>query len=146
MGIRVPYLYHLALGPSVVHPGLIERVDLYPGGYPARYGRFAGGIVEAETTRARTDFHGEAGVRLIDSGLLLESGFADDRLTALVGGRYSYTALALSLLAPEVGLSYWDYQARTTYALDSRNTVGLFGFGAYDFLGERRDGRIGDCV
>ena len=39
------------LGPVVIHPGLVERVDLYPGGYPARFGRFAGGIVSGETRR-----------------------------------------------------------------------------------------------
>jgi hypothetical protein len=36
--VRVPLLYHLALGPSVVHPSLIERVDFYPGGYPPSTG------------------------------------------------------------------------------------------------------------
>jgi outer membrane receptor protein involved in Fe transport len=34
-GMRVPLLYHVAIGPSVIHPGLIERVDLHAGGYPA---------------------------------------------------------------------------------------------------------------
>ncbi len=33
---RIPLLFHVGAGPSVVHPGLIQRVDLYPGGYPAR--------------------------------------------------------------------------------------------------------------
>jgi len=33
----VPYFYHVGIGPSVVHPAIIERVDLYSGGYPARY-------------------------------------------------------------------------------------------------------------
>jgi TonB family protein len=28
-GIRLPLLYHVGLGPSVVHPALISRVDLY---------------------------------------------------------------------------------------------------------------------
>ena len=34
-GVRVPYLFHVAAGPSVIHPGLVDRVDLYSGGYPA---------------------------------------------------------------------------------------------------------------
>src|SRR5262249_38733679 len=34
-GIRVPLLYHIGLGPSVIHPAIMDRVDLYPGGYPA---------------------------------------------------------------------------------------------------------------
>src|SRR5207244_3014172 len=47
-GIRVPLLFHVGAGPSVIHPALISRVDLYPGGYPARFGRFAGGIISGE--------------------------------------------------------------------------------------------------
>ncbi|MEY4550447.1 MAG: hypothetical protein RL685_6642, partial [Pseudomonadota bacterium] len=47
-GIRLPLLYHVGLGPSVVHPALVSRVDLYPGAYPTRYGRFSGGIVAGE--------------------------------------------------------------------------------------------------
>src|SRR5690349_4740574 len=43
-GVRVPYLFHAAAGPSVVHPGIVDRVDLHAGGYPARYGRYAGAV------------------------------------------------------------------------------------------------------
>jgi TonB family protein len=135
-GIRVPLLYHVGFGPSVVHPGIVERVDLYPGAYPARYGRFAGAIVAAETTPPLDRVHGEGNIRLFDAGAMLEAPFADGRGAALAGGRYSYTALILSLVAPEVTLAYWDYQARVSYELTPRDTVSVFSFGAYDYLGE----------
>jgi hypothetical protein len=138
-GIRVPLLYHVGFGPSVVHPGIVERVDLYPGAYPARYGRFAGAIVAAETTPPLDRVHGEGNIRLFDAGAMLEAPFADGRGAALAGGRYSYTALILSLVAPEVTLAYWDYQARVSYDLTPRDTISVFSFGAYDFLGEDDD-------
>jgi TonB family protein len=138
-GIRVPLLYHIGLGPSVIHPALVERVDLYPGGYPARYGRFAGGIVAGETTPPLDVVHGEASVRLIDAGALVEAPFAGGRGSALAGGRYSYTALLLTLLQPEVVLDYWDYQARVSYELGARDALTLFSFGAFDLLGEKRN-------
>jgi TonB family protein len=141
-GVRVPYLYHVGLGPSVVHPGIVDRVDLYPGGYPARYGRFTGGIVAGETTPPRPEWHGEGNIRLLDAGALVEAPFAGGRGTALVGGRYSYTALAVSLLAPDVKLDYRDYQARVTYDLGPRDTITLFSFGAYDLVGERENDRL----
>lgn len=139
-GVRVPYLYHVAIGPSVVHPAMVERVDLYSGGYPARYGRYAGAIVAAETTAPRDDLHGEGNVRLFDAGAMMESGWAGGRGTALVGGRYSYTAALISLLAPQVKLDYRDYQARITYDLDEKDRVGLFAFGAYDLLAQEKNG------
>lgn len=139
-GVRVPYLYHVGLGPSVVHPGMVDRVDLYPGGYPARFGRFAGGIVSGEATAPRTDLHGEANVRLYDLGALAEAGFANHRGTVLVGGRYSYTAALLSLISPSTDLAYRDYQARVTYDVTPRDRLTAFTFGAYDLLGQTQNG------
>ncbi len=139
-GVRVPYLYHLGLGPSVVHPGIVDRVDLYPGGYPARHGRYAGGIVSGETTPPLPYWRGEGMLRLVDVGGLVEGPFAGGRGVALVGGRYSYTALLLSLAAPEVALDYWDYQARLSYEIVPEGRVSLFAFGAHDFLATDEDG------
>ena len=139
-GIKVPYLYHVGLGPAVIHPGMVERVDLHPGGYPARFGRFAGGIVAAETTAPRTDFHGEANARVFDVGALAESGFAGGKGSALIAGRYSFTAALLSLLAPDVTLNYRDYEARVSYDLTPKDRVSLFTFGSYDLLGQTQDG------
>ncbi len=139
-GIRVPVLFHVGIGPSVVHPALIERVDLYPGGYPARFGRFAGGIVSGETVAPLPELHGEYNVRLFDAGALAEAPFAGGRGTALLGGRYSYTATLLSVFSPETTLDYWDYQARFGYDLTSDDRVSVFGFGSYDFLGQKTQG------
>jgi TonB family protein len=141
-GVRVPFLYHVGIGPSVVHPGLIEQVDLYPGGYPARFGRFAGGIVAAETNEPRPELHGEGNVRLFDAGALVESGFADGKGTALVGGRYSYTATLLSLVAPEAELAYRDYQLRVSYDVTPSDRLTLLSFGSYDFLGQEEQGDL----
>lgn len=139
-GIRVPYLFHIGLGPSIVHPGIVRQVDLYPGGYPARFGRYAGGIVAGETTEPRNDLHGEGNLRVFDVGAMVETGFDEGRGTALVGARYSYTAAILSLIAGDVTLDYRDYQARVSYDVTPRDRISVFSFGAYDLLGETRNG------
>ncbi|MEO8178225.1 MAG: TonB-dependent receptor [Deltaproteobacteria bacterium] len=139
-GVRVPYLYHVGLGPSIVHPGMVERVDLYPGGYPPRFGRFAGGIVSGETSAPEPELHGEANVRLFDAGLLAETGFADGRGSLLLGGRYSYTAALVSLLAPDTDLAYRDYQLRLSYALTPDDQITAFGFGSYDLVAQTQNG------
>jgi hypothetical protein len=137
-GVRVPYLYHVGLGPSVIHPGMVERVDLYAGGYPAEYGRYAGGIVAAEITAPRADLHGEGNFRLFDAGALAETGFAGGRGTALVAARYSFTAAMLSLLAGNVHVEYRDFEARVSYDLTPDDRLTVFTFGAYDLLGENQ--------
>jgi TonB family protein len=139
-GIPVPYLYHFAAGPGVLQPAFVDHVDLYPGAYPARYGRFAGAIVAGEMAPPTYRLRGEASIRWIDSGATVEAPFASGRGSAMIGGRFSYTAAVLSLLVPEVSVNYWDYQARIRYALDSKNSVEVLSFGAGDFLSETETG------
>jgi hypothetical protein len=75
-GIRVPALFHVAIGPSVVHPYFIDEVDFYAGGVPVRLGRYASGIVEGRTRAAgRARGRGEVDLRLTDTGALLEIPF-----------------------------------------------------------------------
>jgi TonB family protein len=135
-GIRVPLLYHVGLGPSVVHPGMVSSVELYPGAYPAEYGRFGGGIVAGLTTEPSEELAGEWQVRLFDSGAMIEAPFADGRGHLLLGGRYSYTAAVISLFADDVRLEYWDYQLRASYRVSESDTLGIFGFGSFDYFGE----------
>ena len=53
--MRVPALFHFALGPSIVHPYLIDKLSFYPGGYPARLGGYVSGAVAAETAAPPRD-------------------------------------------------------------------------------------------
>lgn len=135
-GIRLPLLYHVGLGPSVVHPGMVERVDLYPGAYPTRYGRFSGGIVAGEATAPSDDWRGEWQLRLFDAGAMTEAPFLGGKGHVLVGGRYSYTAYLISLIGQDVRLEYWDYQLRASYELGERDTLSAFVFGSFDYFGE----------
>ncbi len=139
-GVRVPLLYHALLGPSVVHPGLIEHVEFYEGAAPARFGHYAGAIVSAETRPPLTRLGGEGNVRVFDAGALVETPFADGRGHGLIGGRYSYTALAASLLS-DAHLEYWDYQARVDWNTGHHGTLSVFAFGAFDLF-EAYDGQI----
>jgi TonB family protein len=134
-GVRVPLLYHAFLGPAVIHPAMLERVELYSGGYPASLGRFAGGVVSADTVSPTGQFNGEWSVRLVDAGAFVEAPFAGGRGNAMIAGRYSYTALLLSLFT-DFRLEYWDYQGLVRYDLGARDEVSVFAFGAYDFAGE----------
>lgn len=143
-GVRVPYLFHVGAGPAVIHPAFVDRVALYSGGYPARFGRYAGAVVSATTKNPDPTWHGEGNLRLVDAGALVEGGFADGRGTALIGGRYAYTGLLLSLLSPTATVRYRDYQARISYDVTDRDRISLVSFGSYDYLSETR--RVDDAT
>ncbi|HWA71962.1 MAG TPA: TonB-dependent receptor [Polyangiaceae bacterium] len=137
-GIRLPSLFHVFAGPSVIHPALVESVDFYPGPYPARYGRFAGGIAAGSVRPASYALHGEANVRAFDSSALLELPLSDQSSLTL-SGRKSYANYIAHLFAPDISVDYWDYQARFETRLSRSGRLTLFSFGARDLLQERRD-------
>ncbi|MES1188798.1 MAG: TonB family protein [Myxococcales bacterium] len=137
-GIRVPLLFHVGAGPSVIAPALVDSVELVPSTYPARFGRFAGGIMSGETMAPSQVGRAEAQARVFDAGAMVEQPFADGKGSALLAGRYSYTQALLAAVAPEYDLGYWDYQARLAYNLNQHDRVSLFGFGAFDHLGNHR--------
>ena len=142
-GVRVPLLFHAFLGPAVIHPKMIERIDLHAGGYPASFGHFAGGVVSAELSEPRGTFNAEWSARLVDAGAFVDVPFASGRGNVMLAGRYSYTALILSLLS-ELELDYWDYQALVSYDLSARDRLSLFAFGAYDFAAAPPDEAQGE--
>src|SRR6185369_387559 len=57
-GIRVPLLFHVGLAQGVFHPGLIDRVDFYPGVAPASHGGAAGGVIAGQTLAPSSVAHG----------------------------------------------------------------------------------------
>src|SRR5262249_26125433 len=54
-GVRVPLLFHLLAGPSVIHPEFVDSIEFSPGGFPVEYGGYTGGIVDGKTRAARRD-------------------------------------------------------------------------------------------
>jgi hypothetical protein len=142
-GVRVPLLFHFGIAQAVIHPALVDHVDFHAGGYPARYGRFTGGIIAGETIAPAHRVHGEYNARLLDSGALVEAPVGE-RSEVLVAGRYGYPGLLLRAFAPQARLDYWDYQARGSTALDGKNRLTLFAFGSHDFIGsvDRKTGEL----
>jgi TonB family protein len=136
-GVRLPLLFHLLAGPSVIHPELIDRVDFYPGGFPVSYGGYTGGIVDGVTRLARPDERRvDLDFNLTQTGGLVREPIPAIGATATVAGRIGYPGLLLSLLSPDSSLSYWDYQARLDGGREGHRWT-LFVYGAEDTLKHR---------
>src|SRR5690606_11025289 len=141
-GHRVPLLFHFLGGPSILNPEFLDRIDLYPGGFPARFGRAHGGIVSVESRAAKSDgIHGAADVDLLDSGAYLRFPIGDNMALALAGRR-SYLDLMLGFFLPEeepgqtliVVPIYYDYQARFDWDGGKQGKASVFLIGSSDTL------------
>jgi len=130
--VRVPLLFHLLAGPSVIHPDFLDQVDFYPGGFPVPYGGYTAGIVDGRTRRSTKgekllDFN----LNLLQSGALVRWPIPGTNMTGTAAGRIGYPGLIMSLATDEASLSYWDYQLR----LDGgtrKSGFTVFAFGASD--------------
>lgn len=141
-GHWIPLLYHFLGGPSILNPEFLDSIDLYPGGFPARFGRFSGGIIEVNTRPTASDgFHGSAKIDLLDTGVYARVPISKD-ITFAAAGRRSYIDAFLPLVLPKpspgntlvVVPVYWDYQARLDVALPDRARLTLTAFGSDDRL------------
>ena len=141
-------LFHLGAGPSVINADLVERLELYPGGQGARFGRAIAGAVDVVTRDPRTDtFSGQASVDLLQTSFRLEGPLTDDgKVGFFLAGRKSYVAEVLNIgdlivkyadtdlntfmLAPR----YSDYQAKLVWKLPWQQTLALNFYGSDDDL------------
>lgn len=134
-GVRVPMLWHAFVGPSVLNPATIDKVTLHRGGYPARYGRYAGAILTTDTVVPYSDYQGEASVRVVDGGAMQTLPLSEDgRSAVLVAGRYAYLGPVVTSMMSNGGIGYWDYQGSARVDLGPRDRVGLLALGADDDL------------
>lgn len=148
-GVEIPLLFHLAGGPSIVNAEFLDKLDFFPGGFGARYGRAVGGVVDVSSRRGAADtWHGVAKVDLLDASLFLEVPITDG-VSVAAAARRSYIDALLPLVLPQdpqggsllVLPAYWDYQVRLDIGgkkgeklKDGQSTFSVFAFGSDDQL------------
>jgi hypothetical protein len=130
--IPIPLLFHSALGPATIQPGLIGGIELYSGAAPARYGGATGGVVAARARRFDNDrVHGEADIRAIDVSALLNVPMPKEG-SMTFAGRYGFPNLILGAVDVDADVKYWDYQYRTGVAMSERSRFEMVALGGRD--------------
>ncbi|MCW5805871.1 MAG: TonB-dependent receptor [Deltaproteobacteria bacterium] len=141
-GHEVPGLFHFLGGPSIFNAEMLESIDLYPGGFPARFGRHHGAAVALELRPSKSDgVHGSAKVDFFDSGGYVRAPITKD-LSFAFAGRRSYIDAFLGFIIPEpeaggrrlVTPVYYDYAGRLDYNLHENGRLSLFAIGSSDSL------------
>jgi len=145
--IRIPQLYHLAVGPAVVHPNFIDSIDFYPGNAPVRFGRLTGGAISVNPSKPSEDrLHVDATVDASQAGAFAELPFAQTGTKVSAAARVGYTGWLLELLARQTKTrataDFYDYQARVEQPVGQGN-VRLLAFGLSDLVGAFTPGEGG---
>ena len=141
-GHEVPLLFHFLGGPSILNPDMVGGIDLYPGGFPARFGRKHGGVVSIDSRPSKSDgIHGDVNINLLDSSGYLRAPLSKN-VSFAVAGRRSYIDAFLGYVLPDPGPGqtqlvvpiYYDYQARLDWNLQRNGRLSVFAIGSGDSL------------
>jgi len=136
-GQKIPILYHLLNGPSVLSEDMVDRIDFLPGGADVYYGRSLAGIVSVTSRRGDPDrFHGSFLADLNKSQAFLQGPLGSSTQFA-VGARRSYINPILKLMnddgKQQITLPvYWDYQARVDHEIGGGDRLSLLLYGSDD--------------
>ncbi|MBK7488475.1 MAG: TonB-dependent receptor [Bacteroidales bacterium] len=76
---------------SVFNPDAVKSVQLYKGGFPARFGERLSSVVDIRMKEGNEkEFHGNVSVGLISSKLSLEGPIIKDKTSFVISGRRTY--------------------------------------------------------
>ncbi|MEC8248649.1 MAG: TonB-dependent receptor, partial [Bacteroidota bacterium] len=114
---------------SVFNPDAIKNLRLYKGGIPAKYGGRVASVLDIYQIEGnKNEFHGNGGIGLVTSRILLEGPLEKEKGSFLLGGRSSYAHLFLPLFDIENIAYFYDLNTKLSIRLDGANKIYLSGY------------------
>lgn len=120
---------------SSIDAEAVGSVDVLSGGYPAEYGGRMSGVVNIDTLAATETKH-ELGISLLNTRLLSQGTFADQRGAWLFSLRRGYLREVLALIddAADINPRYHDLLGKMQWTLGERTVVSAHAMAARDRL------------
>ena len=118
---------------SVFNPDAVQSVKLYKGDMPAAYGGRLSSLVEVRMKEGNNKtFHGQGGIGLISSRIMIEGPILKDKASFMVSGRRTYADLFLKLSHNEKlrqnQLYFYDLNTKLNFSLNNNNHFYLSGY------------------
>lgn len=117
MGMQIPQAFHFAGFTSTFNSYLLERFELIPSNFSARYGRLTGGIIEIVPRAGKTDrIHGDIKIDIIDAHVMVEGPIGKGSFALAARRSYIDAVLKAARLGSfSIAPRYYDYQAMLDY-------------------------------
>jgi hypothetical protein len=139
-GVPLYNVNHLGGFFSTFNADAISNIDLYKGGFPARFGGRLSSVVDIRMKEGNNkEYHGEASLGLISSKLLLEGPLKKNKGSFMISGRRTYFDI---LLAPLIksqtnglasgGYYFYDLNTKLNYRLSDKDHIYLSGYFGLD--------------
>jgi len=134
-GVPVYNASHLFGFLSVFNPDAVKSVQLYKGGFPARYGERLSSVVDIRMKEGNEkELHGNFAIGLIASKLSIEGPIIKDRTSFIISARRTYVdVLAAPLIASQNdadyhssgGYYFYDLNAKINHKFSDRSRLYL---------------------
>ncbi|HQN93210.1 MAG TPA: TonB-dependent receptor [Prolixibacteraceae bacterium] len=124
---------------SMLDPGVVDNVTLYKSGIPSKFGGRLSSVMDIDVRKGQLDkFKVNGGIGLINSRLSVEGPIYKNKISFMAGGRATYSDWMLGLLKnyqlQQSSVSFYDFNAKIDYEINSNNRVSLFGYGSHDYF------------
>ncbi len=125
---------------SVFNGDALKSIELYKGGFPARFGGRLSSVLDLQMKDGNKEkLKGEAGIGIISSRFTLEGPIIKDKCSFLVSARRTYIdALIYPFLPKEnkFGYFFYDMNAKVNYVFSDKDKLFISGyFGKDKFYG-----------
>ena len=117
---------------SIFNGDAIKSVELVKGGFPARYGGRLSSVIDVHMKEGnKTEYHGEGGIGIISSHLMVEGPIVKNKASFMISGRTTYFDLLarplMKILSPETSAGYYffDLNAKFNYDFGDKNKLYL---------------------
>lgn len=153
---------------SVINTSFMKDIDVYSSAFPAGFNSATSAVINISTVDEVDEFEGIAELNLLSISTLMKapilkntsgdprigrpSGDSQDRNNdsenvgyVIASGRYGFISLAakaaelVSDEEPDAVPEYWDYQFKTRYNLNAKNSLTLLLFGQSDIFNDILD-------
>jgi outer membrane receptor protein involved in Fe transport len=136
------HLKHFFSPVSLLDSRLIERMDVFSGGYPAMYGERMSAVIDARTVRPATPRYYELGLSLFHANAMAHTSFDKERGHALLSIRRSNLSELAQFSQRELGEpEYFDGFARVDYAITSADTLAVSALASRDRIKAVRESK-----
>jgi hypothetical protein len=146
-GVPIYNVSHLGGLFSVFNGDAIKNVSITKGGFPARFGGRLSSVLEIDMKDGNMrEFHGEGGIGILTSRLMLEGPILKDKVSFMVAARRTYYDVLMKPLVKKAfkqeepngefdfGLYFYDLNAKVNWKINEKHRLYLSAFNNADIF------------
>ncbi len=120
---------------SVFNADAINDMSIIKGAFPATYGGRLSSVLDIKMKEGNDkEFHGQGGISLLSSRLMLEGPIIKDKVSFLVSGRRTYIDQVFKAVDINIPYYFYDLNAKVNWKISNRDRVFVSSYFGDDVL------------